>query len=727
MAPMKMATPPPPVEKLLHELQVHQIELEMQNEQLRQLQVELEDSHNGYVDLYDFAPVGYLTLNHKGMIEEINLTGAAMFGDERGKLTQRPFAAFVAPVDSDQWHLHFQSLLKHDNKLTYELQLLHNNSTSFYAQLDCLRINKVEGAPVVRVTLADITERKQAEAEKSIGSTTFMMQESMLITDSEGVILRVNPAFTECTGYAPEEVIGKTPRLLQSGHHNADFYHEMRETLKCKGNWRGEIWNQHKNGETYPKLLTITTIKNHQGIVTHYVGSHIDISERLAAENEIKNLAFYDPLTHLPNRRLLLDRFKQALIYSARSGRQGAVLFIDLDNFKKLNDTLGHGIGDLLLQQVSERLESCVREGDTVARLGGDEFVVLLTDLNEQAIEAATQTKTIGNKILLALSQPYLLATHICHSTPSIGATLFNDVGQGAEELFKQADIAMYQAKKNGRCNLCFFDPEMQLLITAHVALESDLRHAITEKKQLVLYYQPQVDLHGHLVGVEALLRWQHPERGLIYPGDFIPLAEESGLILPLGYWVLTTACYQLLSWMSHPDKKHLTMAVNVSAKQFNLPTFVDEVLTLIDQTGIDPTKLKLEITESMMLNNVENIISNMNIMKKHGINFSMDDFGTGYSSLQYLKSLPLDQLKIDQSFVRDLSTNINNQAIVRTIIAMAKNLDMNIIAEGVETEEQRQLLINNGCTIFQGYLFGRPMPIEQFDAPLLTSQFHHC
>jgi diguanylate cyclase (GGDEF)-like protein/PAS domain S-box-containing protein len=444
-----------------------------------------------------------------------------------------------------------------------------------------------------------------------------------------------------------------------------------------------------------------------------------DITGRKQAEEEIKNLAFYDPLTHLPNRRLLMDRLKQALASSARSGREGALLFIDLDNFKTLNDTLGHDIGDLLLQQVAQRLESCIREGDTVARLGGDEFVVMLEDLSEHDLEAATQAETVGEKILATLNQPYQLATHGHHSTPSIGIAIFSDHEQSQDELLKQADIAMYQAKKAGRNALRFFDPQMQDSINARVLMESDLRHAVLDQEQFVLYYQPQVDSTGRVTGAESLVRWLHPKRGLVSPAEFIPLAEETGLILPLGHWVMATACQQLVAWAAQPETAHLILAVNVSAKQFQLPTFVEEVLALVNHFKVDPTKLKLEITESMLLDNVDDIIEKMTTLKTSGITFSMDDFGTGYSSLSSLKRLPLNQLKIDQSFVRDITADESGKAIVRTIIAMAQNLGMNVIAEGVEMKAQQELLMEKGCAAYQGYLFGKPVPIEQFDALL--------
>ena len=561
-------------------------------------------------------------------------------------------------------------------------------------------------------------ERREAEAELRIAAVAFESQESIMITDADTVILRVNQAFTEITGFTSEEAVGQTPRLLKSGHHNADFYRAMWETLQRTGTWQGEVWDRRKNGEVYPEWLTISAVKAGNGVVTHYVGAHVDMTEHKAAEESIKNLAFYDPLTDLPNRRLLMDRLQHTLASSARSGRKGAVLFIDLDNFKDINDTLGHDIGDLLLQQTAQRLESCLRESDTVARLGGDEFVVMLEDLSEHALEAAAQTKTVGEKILATLGQPYQLAKHEYNSTPSIGATIFSDHGQSGEELLKQADIAMYQAKKAGRNTLRFFDPQMQVSITARVSLESELRKALGNQ-QFQLHYQIQVDSSHRPLGAEALIRWIHPLRGMVSPAQFIPLAEETGLMLPVGQWVLETACTQLKAWQQDAVTRDLILAVNVSAKQFHQADFVAQVQATVQHHAINPMLLKLELTEGMLLENIEDTIATMNALKEIGVQFSLDDFGTGYSSLQYLKRLPLDQLKIDQSFVRDIVIDSSDKAIVSTIIAMAQSLDMDVIAEGVETEEQRQFLLDEGCTHYQGYLFGKPVPIEQFEALL--------
>jgi diguanylate cyclase (GGDEF)-like protein/PAS domain S-box-containing protein len=473
--------------------------------------------------------------------------------------------------------------------------------------------------------------------------------------------------------------------------------------MQCKdGSWkwiqsRGMVLGMGANGKPMRLIGTIT-----------------DITQRKAAEDEIRYLAFYDPLTQLPNRRLLHDRLQQALASSNRSARHSALLFIDLDNFKTLNDAQGHDKGDLLLQQVAQRLSASIREGDTVARLGGDEFVVILEDLSATAADAAAQAETVGEKIIAALNRPYDLAGLEHHSTPSMGVTLFSDQRESIDELLKRADLAMYQAKSAGRNTLRFFDPDMQAVVNARALLELNLREGL-RGGQFLLYYQAQVD-RGRVTGAEVLLRWQHPERGFVSPADFIPLAEDTGLILPLGQWVLTTACQQLFAWAADPLFAPLTLSVNVSSRQFRQPDFVNQVLTTLAAAGADPHKLKLELTESLLLDNVEGTIAKMSQLKAHGVGFSLDDFGTGYSSLAYLKRLPLDQLKIDQSFVRDVLTDPNDAAIAKTIIALAQSLGLGVMAEGVEIAAQRDFLAASGCHTYQGYFFSRPLPLEGFE-----------
>ena len=532
------------------------------------------------------------------------------------------------------------------------------------------------------------------------------------------MILRANNAFTKITGYSAEEVIGKNPRILSSGRQDASFYAAMWGSINSTGSWEGEIWNRRKNGEVYPEHLTITAVKDADGAVTNYVATLADITLSLAAADEIKNLAYFDPLTKLPNRRLLMDRLQQALASSARSGRQGALLFIDLDNFKTLNDTVGHGVGDLLLQQVAERLNSCVREGDSISRLGGDEFVVMLEGLSEHALAAAAQTESVGVKILGTLSKPYQLATHECRSTTSIGATLFSGHQESIEELLKQADIAMYQAKKAGRNTLRFFDQRMQDTVSARAALEVDLHKAL-QYRQFELYYQIQVNSSRQPIGAEALIRWIHPERGLLSPAEFIPLAEESNLILSIGQWVLETACAQIKVWERDVETRNLVLAVNISARQFRQPDFVAQVKAVLQNHAVKPKQIKLELTESVMLEDIEDAIVKMSELKEYGVQISMDDFGTGYSSLSYLKQLPINQIKIDQSFVRNVVTDKSDVEMIQIIVFLGMNYELDVIAEGVETEDQLKILKRNGCVGFQGYLFGKPLPTEEFEALL--------
>ena len=473
-----------------------------------------------------------------------------------------------------------------------------------------------------------------------------------------------------------------------------------------KGNFWFEISLTRKQGATNGEPRFIVLSRN--------------VTQRKTSEDEINKLAFYDPLTNLPNRRLMVDRLRQALAISNRSGCVGALQFIDLDNFKTLNDTQGHDMGDLLLQQVAKRLTACIRQGDTVARLGGDEFVIMIEELSEDREEAAAQAEMIGEKILAAISVPYKLAGLDYQITPSIGVTLYSNLQQSTDELLKQADLAMYQAKSAGRNTLRFFDPAMQAVITTRVKLENDIRHGVL-KGEFVLYYQPQINREGRTVGAEVLLRWPHPERGMVSPGEFIPLAEDTGLILPLGNWVLETACTQLALWSKDTRTQDLTLAVNVSARQFRQPDFVEYVLDLISYTGVNPKRLKLELTESLLVNDMEETTLKMTALKASGVGFSLDDFGTGYSSLSYLKRLPLDQLKIDQSFVRDLMTDPNDAAIALAVITLGHALGLTVIAEGVETQDQRNHLHNQGCDAYQGYLLGRPMPLQDFERALLT------
>jgi len=534
--------------------------------------------------------------------------------------------------------------------------------------------------------------------------------------DRESRYVGCNSQFAHDAGLAePEELAGKTDYAM-SWHEQAEFYRADDQAVMESGIPKLDFEEPQTtpDGRTIWLSTSKVPLRGEDNQITGVLGIYTDITSRKQAEEQIHNLAYFDPLTGLPNRTLLLDRLKQAMTSGNRNGAFGAVLLIDLDNFKTLNDTLGHDMGDMLLKQVAQRLTLCVREGDTVARLGGDEFVVVLAGFSTGERDAATAIETVTEKILAALSQPYQLGNLHHHTTASIGVTLFKGDLASIDDLMKQADLAMYKSKAAGRNVIRFFDPSLESAVKVRAALEDDLRRGIVEK-QLLLHYQPQM-AGGQLTGAEVLVRWQHPQRGLVSPAEFIPLAEETGLILPLGHWVLETACTQLALWAGRPEMAHLTVAVNVSAHQFRQPDFVDQVLTVLKNTGAHPHRLKLELTESLLVSNVEELIEKMFALKGKGVGFSLDDFGTGYSSLSYLKRLPLDQLKIDQSFVRDVLVDINDASIAKTIIALAQNLGLGVIAEGVETEAQQEFLAGLGCHAYQGYFYSRPLPIDGFE-----------
>jgi diguanylate cyclase (GGDEF)-like protein/PAS domain S-box-containing protein len=561
---------------------------------------------------------------------------------------------------------------------------------------------------------------EEREAALRIAATAFETEEGMMVTDENATIIRVNQAFTRLTGYAPEEVIGKQPSILKSGRHTPDFFEHMWISLAHNNNWQGEIWNKRKNGEIYPEWLNITSVLSKEGKVTNYVASFIDITERKQAENEIHHLAYYDPLSRLPNRRLLQDRLRQAISNCARTQSGCALMFIDLDNFKTLNDTKGHAFGDLLLVEVAQRLQACVRDGDSLARFGGDEFVLLLEGLSQDRAQAALQARAVGEKVLEILRKPYMIEGNECHSSSSVGITVFSEHAEKADELLKQADTAMYESKKSGRNTLRFFDPLMQEELEVRARMEAGLREAIN-KHEFQLYYQMQVNHSGAIVGAEVLLRWAHPTQGLVSPLQFIPLAEETGLILPIGQWALEAACRQIKAWETHPHMRDLQLSVNVSGRQFRQADFAVQVREIIQRTAIAPSRLKLELTESIVLDDVEDTIAKMLALKDAGVSFSMDDFGTGYSSLAYLTHLPLNQLKIDQSFVRNIGVKSSDATIIQTIIGMAKNLGMEVIAEGVETQEQHDFLEQAGCLHFQGYLFSKPVPLNEFEVQICS------
>ncbi|PPC74226.1 diguanylate cyclase [Pokkaliibacter plantistimulans] len=517
-----------------------------------------------------------------------------------------------------------------------------------------------------------------------------------------------------------EELLGKSDEAFFDEQTCLNLHQNDRKVLSEGKRLVAEEVNRSNDGRLRTYHSIKMPLRHENGSIYAICGISTDITDQKQHLQEIHRLAFYDTLTQLPNRRLLIERLQTALSSREAAPRSGALLFIDLDNFKDLNDTMGHDVGDQLLQQVTQRLQAEISTQDTIARLGGDEFVMMLDQLDTDSGRARSYAESLGRRLLAVLSRPYQLSGHICNTTASIGITLFDDPKSTVEELLKHADLAMYQAKAAGRNTLRFFTPDLQSAALARAAVEADMRVALVSR-QFLLHYQPQVDLDGKLQGAEALIRWQHPAKGLIPPAQFIPVAEATGLILPLGQWILRQACRQLVEWSQHPYLCNIPVAVNVSVRQFHHPDFASDVLEILGETGAAPHLLKLEITESQLISNMESTIYTMNRLRRKGVHFSLDDFGTGYSSLSYLKRLPLDQLKIDRSFVRDLLSDANDAAIIKTIIALGQTLDMHIIAEGVETLEQRDKLIELGCHLFQGYLFGQPGPAEALHREYLT------
>ncbi len=666
--------------------------------------------------IFETGPECIKVVDAKGNLIEMNPAGLTMVeATSLGDVLGKPVLSLIAPEYCQAFSdLHQQVLAGKTVQLEYEAVGLQGRRKWMATHATPLH----DQGQIVNLSVTrDITDRKQAELDLRIAATAFEGQEGICIFNEDQVILRVNQAFTEMTGFSATEAVGQSLKLLASDHHDPSFFRGLWRTVARTGAWRGEVQSQRKNGEVFAQGLTVTGVKNETGQATHYVATFVDVSQRRASEEKVQRLAFFDALTGLPNRRLLVDRMSMAMVTGARHKRKSALLFVDLDNFKTINDTRGHHLGDLLLERVAKLLSSCVRAGDTVARLGGDEFVVMLEYLDEDDRQASSQAEVVGEKIIAALNVPHKLGAQECHCTASIGVTLFGgSLRENGEEPLKRADLAMYQAKMAGRNALRFFDIQMQAVVDARAALEVRLREAV-RTDQFVLHYQAQVGANGALTGVEALVRWQPDDGLMVSPADFIPLAEETGLIFALGHWVLEAACQQLALWALRPERAHLSIAVNVSARQFHQPDFVEQVMSVLAQTGANPERLKLELTESLLVTDIEDVISKMTTLKAQGVGFSLDDFGTGYSSLSYLKRLPLDQLKIDQGFVTHILTDANDAAIAKMVVALADSLGLSVIAEGVESAAQRDFLASQGCYAYQGYFFSRPLPIQAFEA----------
>jgi diguanylate cyclase (GGDEF)-like protein/PAS domain S-box-containing protein len=690
-----------------------------------QIQKSLDQIESQFRSLVELSPIG-VGLSSDGLTIDANAVYLSMFGySDISELSGKPLIEQIAPDHREKIveRIRLRAQGKHVEN-NYETMGLRKDGSVFPMLVSAKRVEAHEGARTFTF-FVDLTEQKRTEqAMRSANKMLRLVLETAPLRifwkDVDLNYMGCNTVFARDAGLnGPEELLGKDD--FQMGwREQAELYRGDDRMVMSSNKPKLNIEEPQTTPDGHQIWLKTSKVPLHDatGEVVGVLGIYDDITEQKLAESQIHQLAFYDQLTNLPNRRLMRDRLQQALLASARSRRYGALLVLDMDDFKLLNDAKGHTVGDLLLVEVGRRLVGCVRDGDTVARLGGDEFVVILEALSKDATDAASQAEDITKKIHTALCEPYLLQGLHAQVSSSIGIVLFIDHHEQVDELLKFADTAMYQAKAGGRNTIRFFDPKMQAEQEVRLKLAEDLRLAIS-RQELSLNYQRQVDSTGRVIGAEALLRWNHSEQGWISPATFIPVAEDNGSIIVIGDWVLHTACAQLKSWQHKPRTRDIVLAVNVSAKQFRQADFVSKLQQVLLVTGARPSSLKLELTESTVLENVEDAKSKMRELKLMGISFSMDDFGTGYSSLQYLKRLPLDQIKIDQSFVRDITTDPNDAAIVQTIIAMTEALGLNVIAEGVETKEQQEFLYLRGCHAFQGYYFGRPVPLKEFEESL--------
>jgi diguanylate cyclase (GGDEF)-like protein/PAS domain S-box-containing protein len=652
----------------------------------------------------------YYRTDQTGTIVRASRSVEQLLGYTAEEMLGRKLAdSYWSPADREQFIARMQANGGH--VVGAASRLRHKDGHELWVLTTAHFIRDAAGNVIgVEGTTRDNTRQRHAEEELRLAAKVFESSgEAIMITDAAGCMISVNNAFSRVTGYAAADAVGRNASMLASGRHSREFFSEMWRSMLETGYWQGELWNRRRDGEIYPEWLGISSVRDEEGKITHFVGIFSDISERKAAEAKIAFLAHHDPLTGLPNRLLLKDRMQQAIVHGERNGNKVALLFVDLDRFKAVNDSFGHPVGDALLRDAAQRLLACVRDSDTVSRHGGDEFLVVLTDLHSSEVPAQ-----IAAKIMAVLGQPFHLEDHEAKISASVGIAVYPEDGAGFDELLKKADTAMYHAKEAGRNAFRFYTQRMNADVQERLDLHSRLRHAL-EREEFVLYYQPLVDLKSsRIVGGEALLRWQSPEHGLIEPERFIAAAEHSGLIVPLGEWVLQEACRELAHWhaQGHPQ---LSMAVNISAIQFRRGDVEDTVLRALAASGAKPAALELELTESILIDGAEQVLATIRRLQELGVRLAIDDFGTGYSSLAYLKRFAVDKLKIDQSFVRDIVTDQDDAAIVRAVIQMAGSLDLKVVAEGVETEAVAAELRAMDCDLVQGYHFGRPMPAAEF------------
>lgn len=696
--------------QVIEDLHLHQEELRAQNEELREAQQALAEAGRRYQDLFDYAPVAYFLLNHSGAIEEANFTACRMLGEDRAVLLNRPMRLYVPTGSREAFDLFLVRVAEGHKVKTLELAL-SGRASKHMPVLFTLVVDRINERVRYRLGVQDISERRRAEEQKNLAATMFEeSSEGVLITDSQGHIQRVNRAFTVVTGYTEPEVVGKTPAVLASGRHDGAFYQDMWERLNQTGGWTGEIWNKRKNGEVYPEWLKINAVSGAEGGIRHFVGIFHDIGNHKRTGQDVERFAFYDSLTDLPNRTYFVERLKHALIRAHRDRRPVVLLYLDLDRFKSINDTMGHQTGDLLLQEVARRLSQVVRAHDTVARLGGDEFTVILADAEDQstAMESAVR---VADSIREQLSKPFHLGGREVRTGTSIGIAVHPMDGDTYGDLVKHADIAMYHAKHGGGNRHSFFSSEMNAQVVRRVSLENALREAV-RRNELRLVYQPVVDSDSErVVGLEALLRWDGPD-GEVSPLEFVPILEEMGLGHDVAQWVFNSAFREVGNW-HFPGADALWLSVNLSPQQlYRLK--VSCLTDALNSSGMQACRLVVEVTEDHFRHHPDAIIDSLTAIRNIGAHVALDDFGAGHSSLSRLRHFPIDLVKIDRGFVNGLPHDAKDLAIVNTIITMARHLGMEFLAEGVENEGQLELLRNQGCNLVQGFYYAKPMPGEE-------------
>lgn len=692
-------------DRLLRELRLHQVELEMQNEELRSAQSALEASRDLYLDLYEHAPVGYLTLDFHGVVQAVNHTGETMLGWSRDRLLQRRFAGRIVETDRNQWQQVFARLCREGLAQECDLSLERADGSQWQARLNCIQ-QKGE-VPTIRLALTDLTTRRQVESRLNLAASVFThAREGIMITDAFGTIIEVNDAFSTITGYSRTEAVGRNPRLLASGFTPPAQYVNLWDSLLKDHYWQGDLWNRRRNGEPFAAQQTITTILDAQGQPQHYVALFTDVTESHEHQRQLEYIAHYDPLTHLPNRVLLASRMHEAMAIALRTGTQLAVAYLDLDGFKAINDEHGHEVGDRVLAHVSRRMNQTLPAGCTMARLGGDEFVALIVDL-DQVCDSAL----VLERLLACASDTVHIGALKVSLSASVGVSYYPQEGDiSADQLLRQADQAMYQAKLAGKDRFHVFDARNDLDMRGHNARLDRIDRAIREH-ELRLYYQPKVNLRtGEVVGAEALLRWQHPERGLLMPDDFLPLIESNALSEVVGEWVLENALIQVAQWQR--EGLLLPVSINVGARQLQHPDFVPNLMErLAAHPDVEPHMLIIEILETSALEDIEGVSLTLRKCAALGVHFALDDFGTGYSSLSYLKRLPVAQLKIDQTFIHGMLDAPSDVSILQAILGLASAFGREVIAEGVNNPAQAAQLLQLGCEVAQGYGIAQPMP----------------